>query len=128
VKRVSKTSPRDRVNVNVSPYFATRYLFDRLSSFQEREPGIDLRMTTMLETPYFAMHEIDVSIQWWYGKWAKLDQVRLLDDPKIISCAPSLSRTLRKPTDLTKVKLLHPVFSKSLWLDAPSRHRWGADP
>ena len=118
VTRVSKISPRDRVNVNVSPYFATRYLLDRLGSFQERESGVDLRMTTLLETPDFAMDEIDVSIQWGYGKWAKLDQVRLLDDPKIICCAPALSRTLRKPADLTKVKLLHPVFSKSLWPDA----------
>jgi LysR family glycine cleavage system transcriptional activator len=117
VKRVSKTSPRDRVNVNVSPYFATRYLFDHLSSFQEREPNIDVRMTTMLETPDFATDEIDVSIQWGYGNWPKLDVTQLLDDPKIICCAPSLAPTLRKPADLAKVKLLHPVFSKSFWPD-----------
>jgi LysR family glycine cleavage system transcriptional activator len=118
VKRVSKASPRDRVNVNVSPYFATRYLLDQLGVFQEREPAVDLRMTTMLETPDFATDEIDVSIQWGYGKWARLDQIRLLDDPKVICCAPSLARTLRKPVDLAKTKLLHPVFSKSLWPDA----------
>jgi LysR family glycine cleavage system transcriptional activator len=118
VKRVAKTSPRDRVNVNVSPYFATRYLFERLGRFQEKEPGIEVRMTTMLETPDFATDEIDVSIQWGYGKWAKLDVTRLFDDPKIICCAPSLAPTLRKPADLTKARLLHPVFSKSMWPDA----------
>jgi LysR family glycine cleavage system transcriptional activator len=118
VKRVSKSAPRDRVNVNVSPYFATRYLFERLGSFQEKEPGIDVRMTTMLETPDFATDEIDVSIQWGYGKWAKLDVTRLLDDPKIICCAAALAATLRKPVDLAKVRLLHPVFSKSIWPDA----------
>jgi LysR family glycine cleavage system transcriptional activator len=118
VKRVSKTSPRDRVNINVSPYFATRYLFDRLRGFQEKEPGIDVRMTTMLETPDFATDEIDVSIQWGYGNWAKLDVTRLLDDPKIICCAPSLAPSLRKPADLTRARLLHPVFSKSIWPDA----------
>lgn len=118
VRRLSKTTPGDRVNVNISPYFATRYLLDRLGTFQEREPGIDLRMTTMLETPDFATDEIDVSIQWGFGKWAKLDQTRLLDDPKIICCAPSLARSLRKPADLARVKLLHAAFSKSLWPDA----------
>ena len=118
VKRVSKTSPRDRVNVNVSPYFATRYLFERLGSFQEREPGVDVRMTTMLETPDFATDEIDVSIQWGYGNWAKLDVTRLLDDPKIVCCAPSLAPSLREAADLTRARLLHPVFSKSIWPDA----------
>lgn len=117
VKRVSKLAPRDRVNVNVSPYFATRYLLDRLGTFQEREPGIDIRLTTMLETPDFATDEIDVSIQWGYGKWARLDQIRLLDDPKIICCAPALAHKLRKPADLAKVPLLHPVSSKSIWPD-----------
>ena len=117
VKRVSKTAHRERVNINVSPYFAARYLLDRLGTFQEREPGIDLRLTTLLEMPDFATDEIDVSIQWGYGKWARLDQIRLLDDPKIICCAPALARKLRKPADLAKVTLLHPVASKSLWPD-----------
>lgn len=117
VKRVSKTARRDRVNVNVSPYFATRYLLDRLGTFQEREQRIDLRLTTMLELPDFETDEIDVSIQWGYGNWAKLDHTRLLDDPKIICCAPSLARKLQAPADLAAVTLLHPVFSKSLWPD-----------
>src|SRR5262249_51471446 len=118
IKRVSKSAPRDRVNVNVSPYFATRYLLDRLSTFQEREQSIDLRLTTMLEMPDFATDEIDVSIQWGFGTWPRLEQTRLLDDPKIICSAPALARKLRKPADLAKVTLLHPVFSKSLWPDA----------
>jgi LysR family transcriptional regulator, glycine cleavage system transcriptional activator len=117
VRRVSKAAPRDRVNVNVSPYFATRYLLDRLGTFQERQPGVDVRLTTMLEMPDFSTDEIDVSIQWGYGEWARLDQTRLLDDPKIICCAPAVARKLRKPTDLAKVTLLQLAFSKSIWSD-----------
>jgi LysR family transcriptional regulator, glycine cleavage system transcriptional activator len=117
VKRISKKARRDRINVNVSPYFATRYLLDRLGTFRELLPGVDLRLTTTVEMPDFDSDEVDVSIQWGYGKWAKLDQTRLLDDPKIICCSPSLSRTVRKPDDLAKVTLLHPVASTSLWLD-----------
>jgi DNA-binding transcriptional LysR family regulator len=81
-------------------------------------------MATMLGRPT-SSREIDISIQWGYGKWAKLDQIRLLDDPKIICCAPSLARTLRKPADLTTMKLLHPAFSKSLSPD--TLHHLGID-
>jgi LysR family transcriptional regulator, glycine cleavage system transcriptional activator len=118
VKRVSKNARRDRITINVSPWFATRYLLDRLNTFRDRMPGIDLRLTTTVEIPDFETDEIDVSIQWGYGKWPKLDQTRLVDDPKIICCAPTLSRTLLKPVDLTKVTLLHPVSSTSIWPDA----------
>jgi LysR family glycine cleavage system transcriptional activator len=115
VRRVSKTAARDRINVNVSPYFATRYLLDRLGTFRERAPSVDLRLTTMVDMPDFATDDIDVSIQWGYGKWARLEQTRLLDDPKIICCAPSLARTLRTPADLVKVTLLHPSSAPGLW-------------
>jgi len=118
VRRVSKSATRDRINVNVRPYFATRYLLDRLGAFRERLPAADLRLTTMVDLPDFATDEIDVSIQWGYGKWARLDQVRLIDDPKIICCAPKLARTLKTPGDLAKVTLLHPVHSTALWSDA----------
>lgn len=117
VKRISKNARRDRINVNVSPYFATRYLLDRLGTFQELVPGVDLRLTTMVEMPDFESDDVDVSIQWGYGKWAKLDQTRLVDDPKIICCSPLLSRTLRNSADLAKVTLLHPAASTSLWTD-----------
>src|SRR5262249_21377406 len=53
VKRISKKARRDRINVNVSPYFATRYLLDRLGAFRELAPGVDLRLTTTVETPDF---------------------------------------------------------------------------
>jgi LysR family glycine cleavage system transcriptional activator len=118
VQRVSKPAARDRINVNVSPYFATRYLLDRLGAFRERLPGADLRLTTMVDMPDFAADEIDVSIQWGYGKWTRLDHVRLIDDPKIICCAPKLARTLKTPADLKKVTLLHPTHANTLWADA----------
>jgi LysR family glycine cleavage system transcriptional activator len=123
VKRISKKARRDRINVNVSPYFATRYLLDRLGTFRELSPDVDLRLTTTVETPDFESDEVDVSIQWGYGQWAhgklaRLDHTRLVDDPKIICCSPALTRTLRRPDDLAKVMLLHPVTSASLWPDA----------
>src|SRR5690606_32010388 len=38
VRRVTKSTYRDRVNLNASPYFATHYLLPRLSLFREILP------------------------------------------------------------------------------------------
>ena len=38
VRRISKTITRNRINLNASPYFATRFLLDRLSRFRDLMP------------------------------------------------------------------------------------------
>ena len=118
VRRVAKPDLRERINLNVSPYFATRYLLDRLGEFRRIAPGVDLRLTTRVETPNFSADEVDVSIQWGCGRWKDLHQTLLVRDPKIICCAPSLAASIRRPADLRTATLLHPVRSDSLWSDA----------
>lgn len=115
VRRVTKSGYRNRINLNASPYFATRYLMDRLEQFRNKFPGVDLRLTTMVDLPDFARDDIDVSIQWGFGKWADFDETLLIRDPKIICCAPSLAPRIRELKDLTRMPLLHPVLATSLW-------------
>lgn len=116
VRRVTKATGRNRININISPYFATRYLMQGLVRLRERMPGVDLRMTTMVETPDFARDEVDVSIQWGFGGWKDYDTALLVRDPKIICCTPEIAEKLRSPQDLIKQTLLHPVLSRDLWL------------
>lgn len=115
IKRVTKATYRNRININVSPYFATRYLMQRLERLRDRLPGVDLRMTTMVETPEFARDEVDVSIQWGFGGWKEYDTARLVHDPKILCCTPEIAENLSAPQDLVKQTLLHPVLSRDLW-------------
>lgn len=127
VRRVTNATYRNRININVSPYFATRYLMARLEAFRDRLPGADLRLTTMIRLPDFAADEVDVAIQWGYGQWKDVESTRLLADPKIICCAPALATRIRTAADLPRQTLLHPVLSRTLWskvlrhlgLDAP---------
>ena len=115
VRRISSSAYRNRININVSPYFATRYLMERLDRFRDLLPGADLRLTTMIELPDFTADEVDVSIQWGFGNW-KDHEVRLLvHDPKIICCSPALAQKIKTPADLSKQTLLHPVLARSLW-------------
>ncbi|WBU57258.1 LysR substrate-binding domain-containing protein [Paracoccus sediminicola] len=115
IRRVTQTAQRSRININVSPYFATRFLLERLESFRRQMPGADLRLTTMVELPDFDRDDIDVAIQWGFGDWAGLDAQLLVRDPKIICCAPDLAPELTGPEDLSAQTLLHPVRALSLW-------------
>lgn len=115
VRRVILAGQRRRININVSPYFATRYLMERLDSFRRRLPDLDLRLTTRVETPDFAADEVDASIQWGFGSWGDLDAQLLVRDHKILCCAAALAKTIAKPQDLTAHSLLHPLMSRQHW-------------
>lgn len=115
IRRVTNSTYRNRININVSPYFATRYLMERLERFRELMPGADLRLTTMVNIRDFAADEVDVCIQWGFGAWKDYDCQLLVRDPKIICCAPEHAERLREPKDLTAFTLLHPVMARNLW-------------
>ncbi|MBI1218311.1 MAG: LysR family transcriptional regulator [Rhodobacteraceae bacterium] len=115
VRRVTKVGHRNRINVNASPYFATRYLLDRIARFREILPGADLRLTTMVDLPDFIADDVDVAIQWGFGGWKPYDQTLLLRDLKVICCTPEFGVRLNSPADLLEVPLLHPVLSDTLW-------------
>lgn len=115
VRRVTKTGPRNRINLNASPYFATRYLLDRLARFREIMPDADLRLTTMVDLPDFVRDDVDVAIQWGFGGWKPYEQRLLIQDLKVICAIPELAARLHCAQDLLKMPLLHPVLSADLW-------------
>lgn len=117
VRRVTNRKYKDRITLNVSPYFATRYLLPRLDMFREFVPQSDLRLTTMVETPDFKRDDIDVAVQWGYGNWGELDTTLLLKDHKVICCTADVAARVTSPTDLLRETLLHPVLQNSMWHD-----------
>lgn len=117
VRRVTKSTYRDRINLNASPYFATHYLLPRLALFREILPGADLRLTTMVDVPDFGRDDIDMTVQWGYGDWPAYETTLLVPDPKVICCTPEIGRQIRVAADLTRFTLLDTVKSKRLWPD-----------
>lgn len=115
IRRVTRSTHRNRININVSPYFATRYLMERLERFRQLMPGADIRLTTMVNVRDFAAEEVDVSIQWGFGNWKEYDVRLLTHDPKVICCSPELARQITAPADLGRMTLLHPVMARDLW-------------
>ncbi|WP_420583667.1 LysR substrate-binding domain-containing protein [Ruegeria sp.] len=117
VRRVTTKKYQDRITLNVSPYFATRYLMLQLEGFRESVPNSDLRMTTMVDTPDFKRDDIDVAVQWGFGDWPDLEVNLLIKDHKVICCTPELAEQVKSPEDLAQHRLLHPVLQNSLWSD-----------
>lgn len=117
LRRVSRSTARNRINVNASPYFATRHLLDRLARFRDILPDADLRLTTMVDLPDFARDDVDVAIQWGFGDWRPHDHSLLLRDLKVICCTPDMAGRLHHPADLLKETLLHPILHDRLWSD-----------
>jgi LysR family transcriptional regulator, glycine cleavage system transcriptional activator len=115
VRRVTRREARRRINLNASPYFATRYLLDRMPRFREAVPDADLRLTTMVDLPDFVAEDVDVAIQWGFGDWKPFESTLLLYDFKDICCTPDLARRIASPTDLLTLPLLHPVLAEDLW-------------
>lgn len=117
VRRVAGQDHRNRINVNASPYFATRYPMDRITRFRDLVPDADLRLTTMVDLPDFIADDVDVAIQWGYGGWRGVEATLLCRDYKVICCTPDLARRISTPADLASLPLLHPVLSPELWLN-----------
>ncbi len=115
VRRVARQDYRNRINVNASPYFATRYLLGRITRFRETVPDADIRLTTMVDLPDFVADDVDVAIQWGYGAWRGSEATLLCRDYKVICCTPELARRIHRPDDLADLPLLHPVLSPELW-------------
>ena len=101
--------------LNASPYFATRYLLDRVGGFRAAVPEADLRLTTMVGLPDFVADDVDLAIQFGYGTWKGYEARLLMRDYKVICCTPDLARQIGSPQDLAQLPLLHPVPSPELW-------------
>lgn len=126
VRRVARSKEKNRININVTPYFASHFLMPRLYAFRNQIQGVDIRLTTMVRVRDFNTDDIDVAIQWGFDKgsdwvidgirgWNKYEPKLLLRDPKILCCTPQMAESIKTPADLLEQTLLCPGLSKNLW-------------
>lgn len=115
IRRMTGASERERINLNVSPYFGTRYLMPRLGLFRKATPDAEIGLTTMNDLVDLERDQIDLAVQWGYGDRKDVQSHLLLRDPKIICCCPKMAEKITQPTDLLQFILLQPVRSKRLW-------------
>lgn len=117
IRRITGPRERERINLNVSPYFGTRYLMPRLGQFRTAVPDAEIGLTTMIDLVDLERDQIDLAVQWGYGERKDLQSHLLMRDPKVICCRPDMAETLKTAADLPQFNLLQPARSKRLWPD-----------
>lgn len=105
--------PAEPNTINLAVYagFAVKWLFTRLIRFEERNPGIPLRISTITELTEEDMSTADVVIRYGNGKYRGVFVERILGQEKMFPvCSPRLlsgPKRLLRPADLAQHTLLH---------------------
>lgn len=91
------------------PTFAMRWFIPRWGRFHDRNPGIDVRLTTSLTPADFSRDEVDLAIQV-LGADERPPGLRVhkvIEVDTVPVCGPDLAARLERPEDLAHVTLLH---------------------
>jgi LysR family transcriptional regulator, glycine cleavage system transcriptional activator len=113
------------LTVSTLASLAAKWLLPRISDFQQKHPGIDVRITTSTALVDFKRESVDVAIRYGRGQWPGLRADWLMADRMFPVCSPTLlkgKKPLKKPEDLADHVLLHSSSGMDddwrLWLTA----------
>jgi LysR family glycine cleavage system transcriptional activator len=110
------------LSISCTPTFAAQWLVPRLPKFEERLPGVDIRISASNRLVDFVRDGVDIAIRHGFGRYQGLVSERLLDDDLVPVIAPALRETkpLDTPGDLVNHVLIHDVHRQDwrLWLEA----------
>jgi LysR family transcriptional regulator, glycine cleavage system transcriptional activator len=103
------------VRVNVQPSFALRWLFPRLSGFQELFPNVDLRISTTSRKLRYVGTAFDIGGRAAPEKQAGLRSEILMPDRRRPACSPVLlrKRPIEGVHDLRLHTILHSATTRS---------------
>ena len=109
----------DRVlTISTLTSLAVKWLLPRLSTFQEKHPEIDVRITTSTEVVDFRSSNIDAAVRYGRGQWPGVHAEWLMAEQLFPVCSPKLltgARALKQPEDLARATLLHTSTTRDDW-------------
>src|SRR3954452_21960741 len=106
------------LTVSTLASLAAKWLLPRISDFQEKHPGIDVRITTSTALVDFRSGDVDTAIRYGRGQWPGLPAAWLMGDQLFPVCSPALlagDKPLRCPEDLANHVLLHSTNNEDDW-------------
>jgi LysR family glycine cleavage system transcriptional activator len=107
IERIRPGNRRQALTVSMLSTFAMRWLIPRLSDFQQRNPELDVRITTSIALVDFQREQIDCAVRFGAGRWPGVASDFLFREQLAPVCTPALAQQLRGPTDLSALPLLH---------------------
>lgn len=115
LSQFSNGKRREPLNISVVGTFAVGWLLDRLKSFEQNYPFVDLRLFTNNNRVDFVGERLHAAIHFGDGTWSGVDVARLVDTEMSPLCSPALATRLSEPSDLARVPLLR-SFRGQDWL------------
>ncbi len=120
-----RRSDRDgALTVSTTASLAAKWLVTRVASFQDAQPGIEVRISTSSHLVDFQREEVDMAVRYGLGTWPGTRANWLMAEDMFPVCSPALltgDNPLRTPEDLEHHTLLHSSASREdwqLWLTA----------
>ena len=97
------------LTVSVVPDFASKWLLPRLTSFQDKFPEIEVRVTAEDRFADFVTDGVDLGIRFGSGSNPGLSTLPLMPDVVFPVCSPALlrKRSITAPEELLNCELLH---------------------
>jgi LysR family glycine cleavage system transcriptional activator len=92
--------------VSTPPTFAARWLVPRLDDFQNKHPGIELRLLATRRLVDFAVEDVDLAIRFGTGDFPGLHAERLMPEALIPVATPALAAGIAKAADIARQPLL----------------------
>lgn len=112
---------REILTLSATPLFTARWLVPRVGSFQEANPGVDLRLHATVEAVDLPGGEADAAIRYGRGPFPGLIAKTLVAQRFVPMCSPSLRLT--RPDQLRRLPLLHSEWYRK-GPDVPTWARW----
>ena len=106
VLKVRQQGAGNTLVVSTPPAFASRWLIPRLEAFQERHPGIELRLLATQRLVNFQLEDVDLAIRFGTGDYPGLQVERLMPEAIIPVAAPALAQDIHTAADLARSPLL----------------------
>lgn len=107
------------LRINAPPTFTMRWLIPRLSSFQRRRPGAEIKLTTSTATIAFEENGYDIAIRGAHQPFAGMVSVPFMTEIILPICHPDLLEKgdLRDPADLSRHTLISYDTEPVPWQD-----------
>jgi len=117
-ERLRRRDRQSVLTVSTMASLAAKWLLPRVASFQEANPGIEVRLTASTHLVDFRREEIDMAVRYGHGVWPGLSAVWLMSEDIFPVCSPALlkgKRGLRRPEDLAHQTLIHNTGLREDW-------------
>lgn len=115
---IRNTGAREPLRLRVYSTFAARWLLPRLPDFHAKNPGIEVRIDTIVAPVSFARDNVDLAIQFGEGAWPGSRSQLLLPDLIEPVCTPDFAARHRDAIaggTLQTVRLLDCHYRRADW-------------